>query len=244
MKHIWIKMISLLLICCMLPSFCLADSSKIVRITHYQKVNVRSGPSSSYRVLGEVSPDDTFPYLGSKNGWHCIQYTSTKTGYVYGNLSTVETIVNQPQEEVHDEESESVVYISHSRAVNVRRGPGKGYGVMCEVHPGEIYLYLGTASGWHCILLDDGSIGYVANNLTTVIGESYEIVPETGSSGSSSSSSSGSSRSTCTLCKGNRRCKLCAGTGQMYGVISDRFSQCTLCFGSGVCQLCFGRGYR
>ena len=61
----------------------------------------------------------------------------------------------------------NVVRITNANAVNVRRGPGTGYGVMGEVQPKNLYVHLGTVDGWECILYQ-GEEGYVAGNRVTV----------------------------------------------------------------------------
>lgn len=141
---------------------------QIVRITHYRTVNVRSGPSADYQLLGEVQPDNTFLYLGTKDGWNCIQYTPSEQGYVSGKLSAVEWTIKT--ESGVPEDVKEYVLITHHKTVNVRTGPGQNYECICEVKPGSIYPYMGTSSGWHLIELDDGKTGYVSGNITTVTG--------------------------------------------------------------------------
>lgn len=61
-----------------------------------------------------------------------------------------------------------VVRITNRNAVNVRKGPGTGYGMIGEAQPENIYAYLGTENGWHRILFTGDTEGYVSANLTTV----------------------------------------------------------------------------
>ena len=60
-----------------------------------------------------------------------------------------------------------VVRITNSNAVNVRKGPGTGYGVIGEAASDNIYVYLGTENGWHRIIFRDTE-GYVSGNRTTI----------------------------------------------------------------------------
>ncbi|MBR2924597.1 MAG: SH3 domain-containing protein [Clostridia bacterium] len=60
-----------------------------------------------------------------------------------------------------------VVRITNPNAMNVRRGPGTGYGVIGEAQPTNIYIYLGEEDGWYCILFRD-EVGYVAANKVTL----------------------------------------------------------------------------
>jgi uncharacterized protein YraI len=61
-----------------------------------------------------------------------------------------------------------VVRITNPNAVNVRKGPGTGYGVLGEAQPQNTYVYLGTESGWYRIIYTGETIGYVAGNRTTI----------------------------------------------------------------------------
>ena len=230
MKKNLLAIISLLLICCLLPACSLADVSKEVVITHYQRVNVRSGPGSSYDSIGSARPDDVYPYLGTQNGWHCIQYTPFLTGYVYGELSEVrygsEPVV-----------TEGWVNITHNVPVNVRTGPGTNYSAIFSAQPGESYPYVGTFSGWHCIYLDDGAVGYVASNLTTLELDSYSVDTTAGSTSSSSSDGS----VFCSACYGTGVCQECADGGITFGG-TTRITFCLTCGGTLACQECNGCG--
>ena len=61
-----------------------------VHITHYRCVNVRSGPSTGYRVLCEAAPGESYPYLGTAYGWHCIELRDGRIGYVSNTLTTLD----------------------------------------------------------------------------------------------------------------------------------------------------------
>ena len=174
-----------------------ADGDKIVRITNYRSVNVRNGPDAGYKAIGSAEPDDTFPYLGTKDNWHRIQYEDGVEGYVSGKLSVVEDaperwsavpkLSDKPelkaQTDVKPEpnripaaqvsmgaglSSDLIVRITHTRTVNVRTGPGTGYEAIGSVKPESEFAYLGTENGWHCIQYDYGEKGYVSAKLSAV----------------------------------------------------------------------------
>ena len=66
------------------------DKKKYARITNDRSVNVRTGPGTGYEAIGSARPEDTFDYLGSENGWHCIEFDGGVVGYVSGNLASLE----------------------------------------------------------------------------------------------------------------------------------------------------------
>ncbi|MBE5793919.1 MAG: hypothetical protein E7323_04480 [Clostridiales bacterium] len=61
----------------------------------------------------------------------------------------------------------SVVRITNGNAVNVRKGPGTGYGVLGEAQPQNLYVHLGSSGDWECILYQ-GEEGYVSASRVTV----------------------------------------------------------------------------
>lgn len=61
-----------------------------------------------------------------------------------------------------------VVRITNANAVNVRKGPGTGYGVIGEAQPENTYVYLGTENGWHRIIFTGDTEGYVSGNRTAI----------------------------------------------------------------------------
>jgi len=233
MKKIGLSVVCMLLVLCLLPVGVSAASGKVVRITHYQKVNVRSGPGSGYTYLGEVSPDEVFEYLGSENGWNCIQYTSSKIGYVSGNLSTVEygsveavSGATESADSTYDNMTgDSYVQITHYQKVNVRYGPGSSYGYICEVSPHEVYPYMGTLNGWYCIEMHDGKLGYVYGEYATLSGRSYEA-----------------EGIVCAACGGDGLCPYC-DDGEVYNRLKKKWDTCLECYGSDICLECYSTGY-
>lgn len=174
-------LVCLVMVVSLLPWHVLAlETEKIVRITHYQKVNVRKGPGTGYGVRGEVRPGDTFRYLGEEDGWYCIQYTESKKGWVWHEMAEVETVYSGSVSFAKDEEG--YVHITNRNRVNVRSGPGTGYKVIGEAKPGDWYTYHGTTKGWHLIQFEPGVYGYVANNMSEVEGRQYEVDQYTGTS--------------------------------------------------------------
>ena len=229
MKKVCISIVCLLLVLCLLPA-ALAASGKVVRITHYQKVNVRSGPGAGYSYLGEVSPDDVFEYLGTENGWNRIQYTSSKVGYVSGNLSTVEygsvEAISGATSSAEDSFSDSYVQITHYQKVNVRYGPGSSYGYICEVGPQEVYPYMGSLNGWHCIELNEGKKGFVYGEYTSLLGETYQA-----------------EGTVCTGCGGDGLCPYCNNRTSFGFNFNKKEEICTECYGSNICLECYSTGF-
>lgn len=71
-----------------------APVDAIVRVTHYNALNVRSGPGKKYSTLGSAKPDSTWTFLGTDDGWNIIQY-GHEIGYIAANRTEVEVVDGQ-----------------------------------------------------------------------------------------------------------------------------------------------------
>ena len=64
----------------------------VVRVTHYNALNVRSGPGKKYSTIGSAKPDSTWTFLGTDDGWNIIQYSPSQIGYIAANRTEVEVV--------------------------------------------------------------------------------------------------------------------------------------------------------
>jgi len=60
----------------------------IVRVTHGNALNVRSGPGKKYSSIGQAKPGSTWEYLGMDDGWNVIDYNGYY-GYIAANRTEV-----------------------------------------------------------------------------------------------------------------------------------------------------------
>ena len=73
-----------------------ATTKKVVKITG-NTVNVRSNAGLKYSKIGSAKNGNTFTYVSTKKDssgktWYCIQYTSSKKGWVLGTYSKLQTV--------------------------------------------------------------------------------------------------------------------------------------------------------
>lgn len=64
-------------------------------VTAIEGLNVRSGPSTSYNIIGTIRYKETVDIVSTSNGWHKIKYNG---GYGYVSASYVSTDGNLPSE--------------------------------------------------------------------------------------------------------------------------------------------------
>lgn len=214
MKQKWFALVCLLMILCLLPLEGLAVRyGDVVYISNNNAVNVRRGPGTSYGVLGEAQPTNSYVYLGEENGWYCILYQGQE-GYVSGNRVTIETGL-VPDEYGWGDSVYAIVRVTHGNALNVRSGPGKKYSSIGQAAPGSTWDYAGMDDGWNIIYLPDGQLGYIAANRTEV--EVLEVIGGVTSSVSND-------------------CEYCNGTGKLTISEMNYKIECFMCDGTGVEQ--------
>lgn len=74
----------------------MGDEPHFVHITNGAKVNVRSGPSTGYKSIGQVKPGDDFPFLAWEDGWFQIELDDGARGYVAEEMGQVEDLGATP----------------------------------------------------------------------------------------------------------------------------------------------------
>lgn len=112
-------------------------------VVNVEKLNIRSGPSTSYDIIGSFEKEDSVNLISIKDGWYKIKLEDGKKAWTNGQYITLdgEIIVNK---------------------LNVRKGPGIKYDIL-EVKQKEEQVKIINANedGWYEIELSDGETGFV-----------------------------------------------------------------------------------
>jgi N-acetyl-anhydromuramyl-L-alanine amidase AmpD len=117
-------------------------------------LNVRSGPSTGYSIIGTMSSGQRYVSIASSGGWYKIYYKNN-TGWCSGSyLSTVTGI--------------SGVKVDTS-SLNVRTGPSTGYSIVGTVSLGQRYVLITTSSGWYKIYWGGGAY-WVSGSYSSTFG--------------------------------------------------------------------------
>lgn len=158
---------------CGLSGYSSAATSKGVVTTHGARLNVRTGPSTDYRVLTSLNNGTTVTVTGSSGGWYKISYGSDKSGYVYGKyLKLAGDTVTYPVT--------AKVTKGGTVPLNLRQKPTTASGILAKIPRGSSIQITGKYnSSWYAAEYN-GKSGYVY--------ASYIEMPD----GSESTSSGGS----------------------------------------------------
>lgn len=112
-------------------------------------LNIRSGPSTSYAILGGFSKGSTIKIVEKNGDWLKVQY-KTSYGYVSGKY------VTSIYDDVIDEGA-----VINCTYLNVRSGPSSSYSSRGVIAKGQKVYIMGKESNWYEILYN-GSAGYVS----------------------------------------------------------------------------------
>ena len=112
-------------------------------------LNIRSGPSTSYAILGGFSKGSTIKIVEKNGDWLKVQY-KTSYGYVSGKY------VTSIYDDVIDEGA-----VINCTYLNVRSGPSSSYSSRGVISKGQKVYIMGKESNWYEILYN-GSAGYVS----------------------------------------------------------------------------------
>ena len=148
-----------------------STSSKIGKVVNLNgtRLNIRSGASTSYGVIGTLKEGNTVNILGTTNGWYKIE-VGKGIGYVSSKYvkETNATSSTKPSTST----SNGIVEVSSSNvgkiatvtadSLNVRSGNSVNYSVVTRVSRGSSVQVLNMYSnGWGKIKLSTGISGYV-----------------------------------------------------------------------------------
>jgi len=105
-------------------------------------LNVRSGPSTAYSIIGGISNGQRYVSIQSSGGWHKIYYANN-TGWCSGSYLTTVTGVTGVRID--------------TASLNVRNGPSTSYSIVGSTSSGQRYVQTTTSNGWRKIYWGGGA---------------------------------------------------------------------------------------
>lgn len=172
MKRNVSKVLSVLLIAALMLSFTAVASAE-TKMYATDAVNVRSGPSTGYYIVGRLEKNDMVMATGRVyDGWYEIQWGSYGYAYVAGNYlsySKYEPGYN-PNYNCYPGNSGVTLKVCpdcgdtyySTTALNVRRGPSTKYSIVGSLNRGQKCTVVGKSGNWYKLLTADGSDAYAS----------------------------------------------------------------------------------
>lgn len=113
-----------------------AENEKTAKVT-VDTLNVRSGPSLTNSVVGQVHKSHSYPIIGQSGDWLEINLGSGKSGWIAGWFATVITEGYKKQ-----------FIESNVNNLNIRSGPGLDYKILGKLQPGTTYTLIAEQNNW------------------------------------------------------------------------------------------------
>lgn len=117
------------------------------------KVNIRSGPGSKYRVKYEYGQGLPLRVLSRKGQWVKVQDFENDTGWVHRDLlkkrghMVIKALRNK------------------NKTVNIRSGPGTNYRIVGKAYYGVVFRTVKQTKGWVKVRHKSGVEGWIKRSL-------------------------------------------------------------------------------
>ena len=205
MKRVLAILLAIMLACA-LPVAALAEGTSTIYVssTGEGTLNLRSGPGKEYEPKGYVHHNDKVTVLDHDGIWSKVKTASGKTGwiktkYIDGTTRALGTGTKK-------------VSVPGGESLNLRKGPGTGYGTRGTVASGATVKVLNTEDDWVKVTVtSSGKTGWIK----------AKYLGAGASSGSSPSSSGGSPAKEYVRRVSGTSLNVRTGPGTGYSVISS-----------------------
>ncbi len=121
-------------------------------------LNLRKGPGTSYQVLTTIPNGSTITLKSKSGNWYKTTYKS-KTGYVCA--SYVKKLSSSSSVTTVSATTSKVGYVNASGGLNLRKGKGTSYGVICVIPNGSKVTVKSSSGSWYKVVYN-GKTGYVS----------------------------------------------------------------------------------
>ena len=158
------------------PGLSVAGENAVVTVN---VLNVRDGPGTGYWIVSQVGLNERLPVLDKSDGWCKVQLSTGTAGWVAGwhvNIETTGSPIPKPNLPAPQNPGGQLAVVN-GNYVNIRSGPGTGYGVISQVNFGDRLPVLGNSDGWCKVQLPTGTAGWVAGWLVNIETNSSPVSP-------------------------------------------------------------------
>ena len=159
-------------------------------------LNVRSGGSTEYKIIGYINKNEKVEMLGlASSGWYKVKLSNGTIGYA-SNLYLKES--NNNSESTSDSNSSNTSstgkMLVSIAGLNVRSGESTEYKIIGYINKNEKVEMLGIAStGWYKVKLSNGTVGYASNLYLKEANDTSQDTSDNNSNNNSSNSNNNSS---------------------------------------------------
>ncbi|MBS6024292.1 MAG: SH3 domain-containing protein [Paeniclostridium sordellii] len=145
-----------------------------IKVVAATSLNVRSGPSTGYGIIGSLKNNEKVEVISESNGWSKIKYNG-KEGYV---SSTYLKDSNEGGTSKPDEKPNvgTKIKVVAATSLNVRSGPSTGHGIIGSLKNNEKVEVISESNGWSKIKYNEKE-GYVSSTYLKDSNEGGAVTP-------------------------------------------------------------------
>ncbi len=147
-----------------------ASASANATVTGGATVNVRSGPGTGYSRVTMVAEGKRVAILSQSDDWYQVSFGGT-TGYIFSDFLTPDgSAASKPASQTASQSVDKSVgnaTVVGGGTINVRSGPGTGYGRVTMVGEGKRVTALDQCGGWYRISFGS-TTGYILGDYLTL----------------------------------------------------------------------------
>jgi len=147
----------------------LSDAPANAVVVKSSSINVRSGPGTSYTVVGQTNANAQLPVLDRSGDWIKIKLPNGTIGWVANWLVQNQSSTGQQATASNKNTATKIKQATiTATSVNVRSGPGTSYEIVARVNQGQNFTVKEVNGQWLKISLPGGQAGWIANWLASV----------------------------------------------------------------------------
>ena len=133
------------------------------------RLNVRSGPGTSYSIKGYLLNNAAVVISGSQNGWYAITSSSGLSGYCSAEYITVSGQSSDKNDSPSGEAVNKTGKVKVNTRLTVRSGPGTSYSAKGYLTNNTSVTITETTGDWHKITTPTGMSGYCHKDYITIL---------------------------------------------------------------------------
>ncbi len=123
-------------------------------------LNIRTGPSTSYKAINQVKKNNRLEIIEQSKGWYKVILPNGKVGW--GSGQYINTNENDSNNIVSMQGQKGQIKVSSN--LNVRSGPSTSYSIVSKLKNDETVDLLEKANGWFKIKLSNGNRGWSSSD--------------------------------------------------------------------------------
>jgi N-acetylmuramoyl-L-alanine amidase len=135
-------------------------------------LNVRSGPGTSFQVMTQIRPEQSFPLTKEEGDWVQIQLNDVENGWVAKWLVQIKDVDLKQVSQV------SQIATVKASILNIRSGPDTSYSIIGKLESGEKVKIIEINQGWYKISFENDH-GWVAGDYVDEAGPSLSTTTST-----------------------------------------------------------------